>query len=438
MMKTILFYTTLYEDEDSTQEFQVLSGVLDKATSDFEVVFVNSKDQFEKLVTTNSYDAVVIDWVYSRYPNEIVEIYFLSDRASCIPIILYSQFGDEVLSFLAEYDVKEKGKVTDRLVEDSYQPFVKILNDVLDASEKTIKLRMLQIRIRFHLNNKRYANAKKMFATLKPHLTREDKVYYHCLILKEEGKYEAALKFLEELSMPKTKILDLIGACHYGAKSYADAAAIWTKIDSDSSINLRRKYLTYRAFDRLTKTNKTYAVNAMTTLVSLNKMNPHYGKINDKIIRLIISNQSVEQMPLIEKLMELVTPKEIMKIFQLVDSLKDPFKSTFKKVFIKGLSRRAGQMVKNDDMTAIKLYSYISKLIPEDNMQQQSAVTFGIARAYFYFGQLDTAKKHNDKALLDSNREFSRAVDLEKLIDKAISGDFDVLLDKEDDWQVGE
>ncbi len=436
-MKYALIYSEATENDATALQYEVLSRQLKKTYPDCRFTHARNQEAFiSELGKSTAFNAVLIDWSTASTPTHAIEEYFDSPNTSAIPIIYYTKITEEESALFAEYDVKELARISDPLTEDSYKPLTKLISAVLENDSNIIKTRLLQVELVKYLVKGDTKKAKKAYTAMKSQLDKEGQVYYFCLIIKEEGDHAQVVKRLSKLSMPKSKSVDLLGASYYALKQYADAASTWVKMDGGSPLNLRRKYLTYRAFDKLAEKNKNYRSDAMNTLLSLNKLNPNYGKVNDKIVRLIMSDQNCEHLRILENLLPKISDKEALKVFSKTEALSDPFKSQFVRIFVKTLSGRAAQKVKSDDISAIRFYKCISKLLPQDNKQQQAAISFGIARAYFYFGQLDTAKEFNDKALVESENTNKRAVNLAKLIEKASNGDFDVLIDKEEDWNV--
>ncbi len=299
-----------------------------------------------------------------------------------------------------------------------------------------VKVRIYQYRIHYLINSGDIEEAQKLVGKIRPHLSEKMKVFYEAYMLKAHGKYEEAIRLIVMDEKRDARLTHLLGSLYFLTKQHEKALASLSAVHKKSPHNPRRLYLIGRCHEELSKDKKEHFVKAVSTFLNLHQLAPGYLDTAGRITQLVIKLQSVDKLPIIEPVLSQLSKREVAQVVKRTEKLDEPFRTYFIDSFVKVLSKMANTMIQNDDHTALKFYRFIEKMLPRIDPGRKQTLEYCKARAYFRFGQLEMAKEINDRVIRQSRNKYEKAKALAVLIEKAMNGEFDVLLDDEKDWLI--
>jgi tetratricopeptide (TPR) repeat protein len=426
-----------YQKAQSPEDFsiKVLRKLLTKEFPGTEFVWLENQKAFELKLKTADHDAAILDWGTCPSPAMALEGYFQSAYCKTPLIIMFQRLKKIERALLKEYSAICIAEVLDPKRDTSYGRTLALLREMKQPTVEQIRKRFFQVRIHYWLNNHDSTKALVQFEKIKSALTEQDLVFYNALFLKAENKLKDAAKVISDAPTANSRNTGLLGTIFFRAQNYEKALKYFQIAHSVSPLHLRRGFLIFRCLEELSAQNPAYKVDAMAQLLAIHKTCPNYPRVNGKIIELVVNDQNLEKIPIISPLLLQASQKELMALYKKLKNFENPFKSAFIDVLVNAMSKQANAMIQVDDLTALKYYKYIGKLLPANDEKRRLALDYCLARAYFRFGQLEMAQEINSR-VVTQNPGYEKAAALKILIEKALNGDFDVLLDDEKDWLI--
>lgn len=435
-MQIGILFRCRQKDQPEPFETKVLDAVLLESFPDVKFESATDLKGFLKLAESVSHHIVVFDWASCPAPTEVVEAYYQSGFCRSLMVIYHNGLRKTERCFLQEYSLRELAEVKDAKIKIAYADLLLLMKEVLVPTQSITKIRRAQIGIHFFLHNQKIDKAEELLVKVRKAMSVEELLFYDALILKAKGEFKKAIELLEKHPIASVKVNGLLGTLNYHSQNYQKSYAYFKNTYALSPMNLRRNVLFAKSIDRLSETNSAMRKEAMGVYLATYRLAPTYGGVTGIIVSLVTDTESVDNIPLMVVLLDQIPHRELIRIYKKIDKFSEPFQSAFKEVFVSAMSKIANRMIQEDDLTALTYYKYISKLIPDGDKVRKKALDYCLARAYFRFGQLEMAKELCDKVLKESGGTYEKAVALSVLIDKALRGEFDVLLDDEKDWLI--
>ena len=394
-----------------------------------------SIEEFEAGIKTESFELIVFDWTTYQGPSHVAEIYFQSKHCRVPMVIWTNKPGTRDKAFFQEFDIKEFVDVREPKVVVAYNDLLSLMSEMTKPTSQQNKVRVAMVRLNYYLNNGKLDLATNLLEKARLALTSQQQCYFDAKILLAQGNLDQAVTRIANHPKKNVQLLDLLGSLLFQKDDFTRALTCFTNAHGNSPLNLRRGWLISKCQAALSETKPELRLASMTTLLGLNKICPTYPGVNGKIVQMIIASEDVSKIPIVKLLLKKLDSTEIMRIYKMIGTFNEPFLTAFSEAFVTAMSTIANTMIAADDLTALKYYKYIGRLVPEGDRRWVS-INYCTARAYFRFGQLDMAEEFNNKAIKDSGNQNDKAITLARLIEGAKKGQFDVLLDNEEDWLI--
>jgi len=433
-MKNCLIYCHQASVKKKDVSTESLEKGLKSAFSSCEFQCVYNLKNFQIRLEEEAVDLIILDWGSHPFAPEVVEMVCLSPASVAPLLILYQELSEHEKVLLREYRIGIVCRIANRGAKADQNLIINLIKKLVAGEDPAVRKSLMALNLNKYLINGNEAKARACYSALVDNMKINEKKYYEARFSMLHKKHQEAVTILARLEDKSPLVYHLLGSLYFELKKYDTALEYLEQANSVSPLNLQRHYLIYRCHLALSQVSKVHRQSAMRSLIKIYSLSPNYQGTTQKLLDLTIASESVRNLETVKSFLMQASRREIASLMKKIGDVKDPFRSVFIPELTKALSLKANEMIKSDDITALKYYKYIAKLIPDNDLKRRMSLEYCVARAYFRFGQLEIAKETNDRVLKMSDGEFEKSCKLDILIEKAMQGDFDVLLDDEEEW----